>query len=275
MKKKVLKIIAFIIAIALILGICWVANGLNGNPISKMLAEKAADAYIKEQFPNTDYYIENVGFSFKFTGYYAHVRSDTSVDTQFTLHIDMVGNVFYDTYEDVLSGAITERRVSQEYRNLVIQAFESPAFTWDFETAVGHLEIYPQEALDDPLINDIREYALAQEDLIIDHIYDPRELGEKCGYLSVWVESDTVSTELAAEIILRIRNEFDNANIPFRAIDLHLRHPMTEEGKREEGSIWIQDFRYEDIYEEGLADRIQAAHDALEAYFAEQDAKEK
>ena len=50
---------------------------------------------------------------------------------------------------------------------------------------------------------------------------------------------------------------------------------MTEEGKREEGSIWIQDFRYEDIYEEDLADRIQAAHDALEAYFAEQDAKEK
>ena len=118
-------------------------------------------------------------------------------------------------------------------------------------------------------------YLEMKQNLIIDHIYDPRELGEKCGYLSVWVESDTVSTELAAEIILRIRNEFDNANIPFRAIDLHLRHPMTEEGKREEGSIWIQDFRYEDIYEEDLADRIQAAHDALEAYFAEQDAKEK
>ena len=44
MKKKVLKIIAFAIAIALILGICWVANGLNGNPISKMLAKKAAEA---------------------------------------------------------------------------------------------------------------------------------------------------------------------------------------------------------------------------------------
>ena len=39
MKKKVLKIIALVIAIALIVGIAWVANGLNGNPISKLLAK--------------------------------------------------------------------------------------------------------------------------------------------------------------------------------------------------------------------------------------------
>ena len=257
----------------MIVTVCWFANALCGNPVSKWLAQRAADTYLDEHYPNTDFYIENLGFSFKFTNYYAHVRSETSIDTQYTLHIDMVGNVYFDTYDDVLSGAITAQRVHQEYRNLVKQAFESPTFEWDFEIPVGHLEIYPREALEDPLVNDIREYALAQEDLIIDHIYDPRELGAKCGYLSVWVESDTVSAELAAEIILRIRNEFDNANIPFRAIDLHLRHPMTEDGKREEGSIRIQDFRYEEIYEDGLAVRIQAAHDELEAYYAEQDAK--
>ena len=116
MKKKVLKIIALVIAIALIIGIAWVANGLNGNPISKMLAKKAANDYLEEHFPNTDYYIEELGFSFKFTGYYAHVRSDTSIDTQFTLHIDMIGNVFYDTYDDVLRGAITARRLEVQLR---------------------------------------------------------------------------------------------------------------------------------------------------------------
>ena len=51
MKKKVLKIIALVIAIALIVGIAWVANGLNGNPISKMLAKKAANEYLAENFP--------------------------------------------------------------------------------------------------------------------------------------------------------------------------------------------------------------------------------
>ena len=207
MKKKVLKFIALIIAIALIVTVCWFANALCGNPISKWLAQKAADAYLDEHYQDTDFYIERLGFSFKFTNYYAHVRSETSIDTQFTLYIDMVGNVYFDTYGDVLSGAITAQRVHQEYRNLVKQAFESPTFKWDFEIPVGHLEIYPREALEDPLVNDIREYALAQEDLIIDQIYDPRELGAKCGYLSVWIESDTVTKELAAEIILQIRKK--------------------------------------------------------------------
>ena len=68
MKKKVWKILALVVAIALIAGIAWVANGLNGNPISKMLAKKGANAYLEEHFPNTDYYIEDLGFSFKFTG---------------------------------------------------------------------------------------------------------------------------------------------------------------------------------------------------------------
>ena len=98
MKKKVLKIIALVIAIALIVGIAWVANGLNGNPISKMLAKKAASDYLEEHFPNTDYYIEELGFSFKFTNYYAHIRSESSMDTQFSLDIDMLGNVYFDTY---------------------------------------------------------------------------------------------------------------------------------------------------------------------------------
>ena len=128
MKKKVLKIIAFIIAIALILGICWVANGLNGNPISKMLAKKAANEYLEANFPDTDYYIEELGFSFKFTNYYAHVRSKTSMDTQFTLEIDMLGNVYFDTYDSVTGGFVTARRVEQEYRELTDQIFENPSF---------------------------------------------------------------------------------------------------------------------------------------------------
>ena len=81
MKKKVLKIIALIVAIALIICIGLTANSLNGNPISKMLARRGANNYLEEHFPDTDYYIEDLGFSFKFTGYYAHVRSESSIDT--------------------------------------------------------------------------------------------------------------------------------------------------------------------------------------------------
>lgn len=275
MKKKVLKIIAFIIAIALILGICWVANGLNGNPISKMLAKKAANEYLEENFSDTDYYIEELGFSFKFSNYYAHVRSVTSMDTQFTLHIDMLGNVYFDTYDSVTVGFVTARRVEQEYRDLTDQIFDNPSFPYPSDIGYGTLEIYPREALDDPNVNGIPDYALIQQDLILDQIYDIRELGRQAGHLIIYVESDTISFELAAQIMLGIRAEFDKANIPFRTMDFVLQLPLPEEGPRPDEEVRVKDFQYEDIYQENLINRIKAAHEELDAYYAEQDAKYK
>lgn len=275
MKKKVLKIIALVIAIALIVGICWVANGLNGNPISKMLAKKAANEYLEENFSDTDYYIEELDFSFKFSNYYAHVRSVTSMDTQFTLHIDMLGNVYFDTYDSVTGGFVTARRVEQEYRELTNQIFENPSFPYPSDIGYGTLEIYPQEALDDPDVNDIPDYALVQQDLILDQIYDIRELGRQAGHLIIYVESETISFELAAQIMLDIRAEFEKANIPFRAMDFVLQLPLPEEGPRPDEEVRVKDFRYEDIYQENLIDRIKAAHEELETYYAEQNAKYK
>ena len=273
MKKKVLKIIALIVAIALIIGIAFMANALNGNPISKMLARRAANIYLEENFPNTDYYIEDLGFSFKFTGYYAHVRSVSSMDTQFSLEIDMYGQVFWDTYESVTGGFVTASRLEQEYRELTDQVFESPAFPYVSDIQYGTLEIYPREAVEDPLVTDEPDYALVQEDLILDHIYDPRELGAQAGHLVVYVDSDTITYEEAARILLDIRALFDNANIPFRAIDFVLETPLPEEGPRTEDDIRIEDFRYEEIYEEGLADRIAVAHAELMAYYDALDDK--
>jgi len=268
-KKKVLKIIALVIALALSTGQALTANSLIGNPISKMLAQKAANEYLETHFPSTDYYIDELGFSFKFVGYYAHVRSESSIDTQFSLNIDMVGNVFFDTYDSVKRGFVTARRLDQEYRELTNQIFESTAFPYPTDIGYGTLEIHPQEATDKP------DYAIAQESLVMDRIYDSRELGAQAGHLIVYVENDAVSMEKAAEIILHIKNEFDTANIPFRAIDFVLRYPIDENGKRGGESIRIEDFRYEDIYKENLTDRITKAHMELEAYYAEQDSKYK
>lgn len=272
MRKKALKIAALFIAIGLIIGIALLANSLNGNPISRILAENAADVYLEEHFPNTDYYIEQVGFSFKFTGYYAHVRSETSIDTQFTLHIDMVGNVFFDTYEDVLRGSTTARRLEQEYRDLTDQILDHPAFPYPSDIGFGTLEIYPQEALDDSNVNGIPDYALVQQELVLDQIYDIRELGRQAGHLIVYVESDTISFEQAAQIMLDIRAEFDKANVPFRAMDFVLQLPLPEEGPRPDEEIRVEHFPYEEIYKDSLIDRLKIAHDALEAHYAQQDA---
>ena len=45
MKKKVLKVLALIVAIALIIGIGLFANALVGNPVSKFLATKSAEEH--------------------------------------------------------------------------------------------------------------------------------------------------------------------------------------------------------------------------------------
>ncbi|MBR2884243.1 MAG: hypothetical protein IKB93_05555, partial [Clostridia bacterium] len=79
MKKKVLKITAFVVALALIAGIAVFANALVGNPISKLLAQNAAERHIEENYADTDFYVERVSFSFKDTRYHAYIKSPSSV----------------------------------------------------------------------------------------------------------------------------------------------------------------------------------------------------
>ena len=90
MKKRILKISAFCLAIVLIFGVCWFANGLVGNPVSKMMAGSAAKKYLETNYPNTDYEVQEVSYSFKDGGYYAHVVTPSSMDGNFTLRISML-----------------------------------------------------------------------------------------------------------------------------------------------------------------------------------------
>lgn len=273
--KKAMKILAFIAAMILIIGVCLLANALCGNPISKMLAERAAETWLEGRFPDSDYYIERVGFNFKDTNYFAHYRSKSSIDTQFTLYINMFGQGYFDTYDSVINGSITARRVDQEYRELTNQIFEQPSFPYGDGICYGHLEIHPRVAIENPDVTDIPHYALIQEELILDHIYDPRELGSRAGCLTVYVDTNTITYAEAAQVLLYIRSQFDRANIPFRAIDFMLQYPLPEDGPRPDTYIGAEDFLYEDIYEEGLEARIAQADAALKAYWAELDAKYK
>lgn len=272
MKKKFWKILALILAVALIAGICVFANALAGNPISKLLAERSVERYLAEQYPGTDYYVERLGFNFKFTNYYAHIRSVSSMDTQFTLHIDYLGKVCFDTYDDVTNGYVTARRLEDEYRSLTDQILDNPSFPYETDIAFGSLVINPREAIENPDVTDIPEWSIVTQDLILDHAYDIRELGRQAGELIIYVYSEELTCEIAAEILLGIRAEFDKAAVPFRAIDFTLRHPRTEDGPWDEEYIGAEDFPYEQITEEGLADRIRQADADLKAYRAEQDA---
>lgn len=274
MKLSPKKVIALILALALVGGLGWFSNSLVGNPISKMLAQNAVEEYLEEHYADTDFYCEKLGFSFKSIDYYAHIRSDTSIDTQFTLYINMLGEVTFDTYDDVLRGSITASRINSEYRALTETVFDHPSFPYESDIGYGNLEIHHKEELEDPnAAAYVPDFAIFAQDLILDHIYDIRELGAQAGRINIYVDSETVTPELAAEMMLKIRDTFDQAGVPFRVMDFVLQLPLPEEGPREEVYIRVENFSYDDIYEEGMVERVIAADAACRAYYEALDAE--
>ena len=124
-------------------------------------------------------------------------------------------------------------------------------------------------------MNDVPAYAINQSTLLLDKIYDIRELGRQAGHLVIYVESDAVSVEKAAEIMLDIRAIFDDAGVPFAAMDFTLLYPRSEDETRPDGEVSVNGFLYDEIYEDGMIERVAEADRALKAYYAEQDAKKK
>ena len=141
MKKRILKISALCLAIVLIIGVCWFANGLVGNPISKMMARNAAEKYLETNYPNTDYELQEVSYSFKDVGYYAHVVSPSSMDGNFTLRISMLGKIRGDDYSSRVEGhGNVANRLFFEYRDMVDTILNSYAYPYTVSMGYGDLE---------------------------------------------------------------------------------------------------------------------------------------
>ena len=272
MKKRILKIAAFVFAIALIVGVCVFANGLVGNPISKAVATNTAEKHIEENYADKDFEIERVTFSFKDGYYHAFIYSPSSIDSSFTLMIDMWGKLRYDTYEDrVLSGGNTADRISRDYRAVVDKVLDSQAFPYNEHIGYGDFDFYPRVHLEE---YSVPEYALITEDLTLDAFYDVNELGAKHGKLTIYIDDDTVSYDRLAEILLDIRRIFDDSGVKFYVIDCVLEYQKNEDSsKKQEGRVEVREFLYADIYEDGMVERVKASDEAANAYYAEQDAE--
>ncbi len=113
--KKTLKILAGVIAVILIGGILFVTNSFVGNPISAMMANKAIEEYVDQNYSYLDLEIEKTIYNFKYGAYMAKAKSRTSIDTKFAIFYKN-GNVYRDNYENhVLSMFNTLDRLSDEY----------------------------------------------------------------------------------------------------------------------------------------------------------------
>lgn len=273
MKNKPLKFIKYAVLTVLLCTIAYFANAFMGNPVSKLLAANTAKNYLAQAYPDTDYQIERTAFNFKDGKYHSFVTSPTSIDTRFSIYTDMLGRFHYDTFDSVADGFNTASRLEYEYRQLADTVLESETFPYSCHIAYATLEIYPEEAFNDPDLDEIPVYALNQNELVIDKIYDIRKLGGQAGHLILYIEADSVTPQKSAEIMLDVRSLFDKAEIPFVSMDFTLWYPQAEDGSRPDGEILIRDFPYSDIYAENMTDRVTAADKATKEYYAMRDAE--
>ena len=270
MKRKALKITAFILALALIGGIGFFANALVGNPISKFLANRSAEKYISEAYSDMDLIIRDVTYDFKVGSYYARIYSPRSIDSNFTLHIDFFGKILYDTYEySVLTGENTAQRINEEYRYAVDSVLNSRLFPYNSDIGFGDIEFIPEEYKDN---FDVPSYAIVTETLVPDAIYDINEIGRKAGHLTIYVADDELTPEKMAEVLLSLKDIFDKSGVSFHAINCVIENrkedvPPSTDIKQ----IEVQHFLYSDIYEENLTERIEKSIRETEEYYREMD----
>ena len=268
-KIRILKISALCLAILLIIGACWFANGLVGNPVSKMMARHAAEKHLEANYSDTDYEIEGVFYSFKEGGYYAHAVSPSRMDGDFAMTVSMFGKLIDDTYgSQVEEHGNVANRLFFEYRKRVDAVLESPAYPYSVSLGYGDLEFEREVGAEAP------EGALTRDDLVNDRFYNVGELGAKNGSLVLYIDSDTVSCEKAAEILLKTKESMDRSGISFYSVHLVLRYPPYDaeiSHERPDGEVDLLDFLSDDIYEEGMLDRVEKCAEDTRNYYEEQD----
>ncbi|MBQ8604820.1 MAG: hypothetical protein IJ410_08285 [Oscillospiraceae bacterium] len=262
-------LIAAVVAVAL-----YFYLGFFGNPISKLLCKNTAEKYVAANYPEC--HVERWGYNFKDGNYFANIQKEGSPDTYFFVYTDWLGNLKYDSYESyVTSGHNTTNRMMMEYRAVLDSALPQESVDYTLDIFYGDILCngsYEKYVWDE---NPEKIVAIPREDIVIDGQYDYSELGYKYGYICLYVNDEDVSVDRACEILLDVKEKLNKNGIGFYYIDFVLTLPRDADGtpNDDERRINIELFRWDDIYEEGLADRVQTAHDELTAYYAKMDAQ--
>ena len=158
-----------------------------------------------------------------------------------------------------------------EYRNMVDTVLNSYAYPYTVSIGFGDLEFERE------LGKEIIEGALTRSDLVNDKFYKVGELGAKNGELVLYIDSNTVTNEKAAEILLKTKELMDQSGISFYSVQLVLQYLPYDPEKsyeRPDGEINLKDFLYADIYEEGILERVEKCVQETKDYYNRED-KEK
>ena len=257
--SKVLRMVCTALILILLLAVLCL---MFGNPVSYVLVSMRTEAHLENHYPGTDLRIESVRYDFKHPGYTVHVVSPSSTDTHFRLLCSGFGDVTTDYYESaVASGSNTLARLSGAYDSHTKEVLGD--FPFDADLCRGELtEKYGNESG-----SLHKEFGLDKSTLVLDADYDIPSLARDHGRIHICIYDEDVSVENAADILLDLKNHADQRDLPFHAIDFTLLPPRNPDSTNSttEG-IYLFDFLYADIYEDGLTDRVASANEEAQSY---------
>ena len=262
---KVIKYWASVLVLVLFAGACFVANTFFGNPVSWLLSNLASQEHLLDNYSNTDYYIKDIQYSFKDSGYHAEAVTDSSADGSFTIYIDMLGKVERDDHAyRVTEHGNVANRLYDSYRDAVDSVIAGEAYPYSVDLGFGDLCFDFEEGIEPS------PDAVLLSSLENDKEYDVSLIGKTNGILILYIDTDDVTAARASEVLLKTREMMDESGIGFYAVDLTLRYAPTDKNDpatRPEGEINIFNFKYADIAEDGMAERVESAIEATKEYY--------
>lgn len=265
--RKPLRVIAAVIAFAMIAVLLEFANELLGNPVSYLVAKNNAKKYVAEKYADEGYVVEDASYFFKFKDYLVHVAKPDSEDCHFTVYYDMFGQFRGDNYESLVENRENVRtRLGLSYHDLVESVLESPANPYNTKKAIQYGQLIFEDD-EDTNKGPGHGFGLSHDILIPDKQYDIAELGAKAGLLKFDVDAQgDLTPEKAAKVLLDVAELMERGGATFYAIDLWL-----ESSGR--NYYIVENFRRSDIYEDGLVERVRSVGMTKDEYNAKYDTK--
>ncbi len=99
---KGLKSLSLFISILLIFFAILIILSFFGNPISRIIADMAADKYLETHYTDLDLVHERAYYDFKDGNYVVRLWDMKSIDTKFNLEYNSFGKMKRDTYDERL-----------------------------------------------------------------------------------------------------------------------------------------------------------------------------
>lgn len=254
--KKLMSLLLKIVGAAALCVALFFLNAFVGNPVSAVLARVSAHRYVAQEYGHLDLNIDKMGYNLKDINYYAKVSSPTSIDTHFSVYISMLGQVERDTYESVTGGFNTFERLNREYYDLVKSVKTAETFPYEVRTCSGSLWGSSHGFLD---------YSLPRAELVLDGVYDMREIGALHGGLNVSVTDEDVSFSRGCEILKDLAGRLERAGVSFYAVDFTLSHPVDKEK-----ALLIVDFPAEYLNAPDLEEKLRENYMRTMEYYGEE-----